>query len=268
MQFQGVLGHEFVGEVMQAGDPGWVGMRVVADINAGCNQCNACAAGDSHHCASRTVLGIAGRNGCLAELVVMPERCLVPVPEDLDNDSAVFAEPLAAALHVLDAVPDSIREAVVLGDGKLGLLTALALLGAGKRVTLVGHHQRKLDIARNAGATVALSADGIGRKPLVVEATGSASGLQQALSLAAPRATVILKTTVAGNVTADLAPVVIDELHIIGSRCGDLRRAVQVLSRGDVDPRPLIDARYPLHQGLDALEHAGRKGVLKVLVEP
>lgn len=271
MGFSGVPGHEFVGEVVAADDPRWLGRRVVADINAGCGACDDCRTGQGHHCATRTVLGIRGRAGAFAELVAVPERCLVAVPDAVSDELAVFAEPLAAALHVLDEVdPGRPGRAVVLGDGKLGLLIARALAGAGVATTLIGRHAHKLALARAGGVTTALAdalPAGVGGAPLVVEATGSAEGLATALALVAPRGTVVVKTTVAGPITVDLAPVVIHELRLVGSRCGDLARAIGALARGEVDPRPLIEARYPLARAVEALAHAGRRGALKVLVE-
>lgn len=278
MGFRGVPGHEFVGEVLECDEPGWRGRRVVADINAGCGACDDCAraGGDAgHHCARRTVLGIAGRAGALAEQLTVPTRCLVAVPDALPDERAVFAEPLAAALHVLDELDaaGAPRDApvVVLGDGKLGLLIALALRGAGVVVTLVGHHADKLAHAARAGVETVLERD-LGRARdgtagLVVEATGSAGGLTRALALARPRGTVVLKTTVAGPVSVDLAPVVVHELRLVGSRCGDIARAIDALARGAVDPTALIAARYPLADAARALAHAGARGVLKVLVD-
>lgn len=271
MGFAGVPGHEFVGEVVAADDAGWIGRRVVADINAGCGACEDCVTGRGHHCAARTVLGIRGRSGAFAELVAVPERCLVAVPEAVSDELAVFAEPLAAALHVLDELdPRGPGRAVVLGDGKLGLLIARALAGAGVDTTLVGRHPHKLALARAVGVTTALAdalPAGVGGAPLVVEATGSERGLAEALALAAPRGTVVLKTTVAAPITVDLAPAVIHELRLVGSRCGDIARAVAALARGEVDPRPLIEARYPLARAAEALAHAGRRGALKVLID-
>lgn len=269
MGFVGVPGHEFVGVVTACEDPSWVGKRVVADINAGCGVCDDCVQRGGHHCDRRTVLGILGRSGAFAERLAVPARCLVEVPAQVPDDAAVFAEPLAAALHVLDEAEASDGRVLVLGDGKLGLLIARALLGAGREVTLVGRHPHKLALAESAGARVALEPEArdIERARLVVEATGSAVGLALALRLTQPRGTVVLKTTVAGPTSVDLSPVVIDELRLVGSRCGDLSRAVAALATGEVDPRPLIEARYPLAQATDALAHAGRKGALKVLVD-
>lgn len=280
MGYRGVLGHELVGEVVET-DPqdeaAWRGKRVVADINAGCGACADCRDRQGHHCATRSVLGIVGRDGALAEELVIPARCLVAVPDALDDARAVFAEPLAAALHVLDEVqelarvePSAARKAVVLGDGKLGLLIAHALRSAALEVLLIGHHEAKLALARAVGARTKLErdVDPIGdASSLVVEATGSAAGLALALSLTRPRGTLVLKTTVAGPTSVDLSPIVVNELRVIGSRCGDLRRAIDALARGAVDPSALVAARYPLAQAEAAMEHAARKGALKVLVE-
>ena len=277
MGFTGVPGHEFVGEVLAADEPKWIGKRVVADINAGCGACPDCTAGAGHHCARRTVLGIVGRSGSFAELVTAPERCLVEVPETLTDDRAVFAEPLAAALHVLDEIDLSFsrstarpRRAIVLGDGKLGQLIVRALASQGVATTLVGRHAHKLLLAASAGVETFLESELPASRrgaDLVVEATGSEGGLASALTLVAPRGRVVLKTTVASKLTVDLAPVVIHEIRVVGSRCGDMQRAVDVLARGQVDPLPLVEARYPLARADEALAHAGRRGTLKVLID-
>lgn len=271
MGFRGVPGHELVGEVIAA-DAQWVGKRVVADINAGCGTCDDCTKRDGHHCERRTVLGILGRSGAFAELVAIPERCLVAVPDGLVDDRAVFAEPLAAALHVLDEIeaPTPKTRAIVLGDGKLGQLIALALAGSGVRTTLVGHHESKLANVRPAGVEAILEADipaSLKGAELVVEATGSEGGLARALELVAPRGTVVLKTTVASKVTLDLAPIVINEVRVVGSRCGDIQRAVDMLACGGVDPSGLVEARYPLARADEALAHAGRRGAMKILID-
>jgi threonine dehydrogenase-like Zn-dependent dehydrogenase len=272
MGFRGVPGHEMVGEVVAADAPDWIGRRVVADINAGCGACEDCIERDGHHCERRTVLGILGRAGAFAELVTIPERCLVAVPDRLVDDRAVFAEPLAAALHVLDEIdPASPRSrAVVLGDGKLGQLIALALAGSGIATTLVGHHEHKLANVRPAGVDAFLESampSSLKGAPLVVEATGSEGGFARALELVAPRGTVVLKTTVAAKLTVDLAPIVINEVRVVGSRCGDMKRAVDMLAAGGVDPSGLVEARYPLARADEALAHAGRRGAMKILVD-
>jgi len=266
MGFRGVPGHEAVGEVVEADDRSWLGRRVVADINAGCGACPACRADRGHHCATRTVLGIVGRGGAMAELFAVPERCLVAVPDHLDDDRAVFAEPLAAALHVLDAI-DGADRAIVLGDGKLGLLTALALTQAGVATTVIGHHRAKLDRLPGVAGLLADQVPAGLTAPVVVEATGSAAGLARAIGLCAPRGTLVLKSTIAAAHAVDLAPVVIHELTLVGSRCGDLARAIDVLAGGRIDPRPLIDARFPLAEADRALARAGQRGVLKVLID-
>ncbi|MET0285035.1 MAG: alcohol dehydrogenase catalytic domain-containing protein [Polyangiales bacterium] len=263
MGYQGVLGHEFVADVIDADDASLRGRRVVADINASCNRCEVCARGDGHHCPQRSVLGILGRDGALAEQFLVPAHTLVEVPDQVPDERAVFAEPLAAALHVLDDLPH--EPCVVLGDGKLGLLIAAAIAQSGRRVTVVGHHAHKLELARAFGAEGVLEQElALTHVAAVIEATGSSAGLTRALSLLRPRGTLVLKTTVAGASDVDLSPIVINELRVLGSRCGDLSRAVQVLR--SLDPTPLIAARYPLSQAEAAFAHAASKGTLKVLV--
>ncbi len=270
MGYRGVLGHEFVGDVVEADSREWVGRRVVADINAGCGACAECRERAGHHCESRTVLGILGRDGAMEERFTVPERCLVAVPDGLADDRAVFAEPLAAALHVRGDVPRGPDPVVVLGDGKLGQLVSRALLSDGRRTIVVGHHEEKLALARAAGAEAVLerdlAGDGLG-VPAVVEATGSAGGLALALRLVRPRGTVVLKTTVAARTEVDLSPVVVNELRVVGSRCGDMADAVRALGSGAVDPTSLIAARYPLARADAALEHASRRGTMKILVD-
>jgi threonine dehydrogenase-like Zn-dependent dehydrogenase len=265
--YSGVLGHELVGVVDDA-DPQWPGRRVVADINVGCGRCSVCRTGDARHCPARTSLGIRARPGVFAERVAIPRGNLVEVPETVPDDLAVFAEPLAAALHVLDE-PHAGGPITVLGDGKLGLLIALAIAAAGHEVELIGRHASKLEIAARAGVTTMLEREleDAPRATLVVEATGHPSGLARALQLVHPRGTIVLKTTVAAPTPIDLTAVVVNELRVVGSRCGELRRAIELLASGRVDPRPLIAARYQLTHAEQALEHAAQKGVLKVLID-
>jgi threonine dehydrogenase-like Zn-dependent dehydrogenase len=268
LDFRGVLGHELVGRVEQ-GSHEWLGARVVSEINFACGICSACRAGLGRHCPSRRVLGIAGADGAFAELVVLPIACLHRVPQDVPDDAAVFAEPLAAAFEILEQVPvDQDTEALVLGDGKLGLLVAQVLRAAGARTRLVGKHQHHLDIARARGIETCLLAEW-DRKPalVVVEATGKAEGIALALAAARPRGIVVLKSTVADRVSIDLAPVVIHELTLVGSRCGPFAPALAALASGSVEVRALVSARLPLERGVEALELAARPGTLKVVLE-
>ncbi|MFO7567913.1 MAG: alcohol dehydrogenase catalytic domain-containing protein [Enhygromyxa sp.] len=266
--FRGVLGHEFVGLVDRE-DPHWPGRRVVADINIGCGRCPACLTSDGHHCRARTTLGIRGRPGVFAERVAVPRAKLVAVPDEVDDERAVFAEPLAAALHVLDDAPDE-GPITVLGDGKLGILIALSLRAAGRSVELIGRHPAKLAIAEGSGIPTLLEPDleDAPRSSMIVEATGNPSGLSRALQLVHPRGTIVLKTTTAGPSAVDLTPLVVNELRLVGSRCGDMRRAVDLLASGRLDPRPLIAARYLLDDAERALAHAAAPGVAKILIAP
>ncbi|MFQ5893208.1 MAG: alcohol dehydrogenase catalytic domain-containing protein [Nitrospinota bacterium] len=268
MDFEGVLGHEFVAEVVEADTPPLVGQRVVGEINCPCRECPTCAEGIPNHCPDRTVLGILGRDGAFAEYTTLPEANLHPLPEGLEERTAVFAEPLAAALQVLDQVPiDEETTACVLGDGRLGLLVAQVLRTTGCRLTVLGHHEHNLDILRARGIAASLASEASGvRYGVVVEVTGSPAGLRHALDLVAPRGTVVQKTTVAGETTFALAPVVIDEVTIVGSRCGPLGKAVEWLAAGRVEVEPLIEATYPLAEGLEAFQHAARRGARKVLL--
>jgi 2-desacetyl-2-hydroxyethyl bacteriochlorophyllide A dehydrogenase len=270
MDFRGIPGHEFVGDVLACDDSRWLGKRVVGDINAGCGKCRDCVEALGHHCASRDVLGIVGRPGCFAEQFTLPVRNLVEVPDHVADEVAVFAEPLAAGLHVVEELAEQPGQRVaVLGDGKLGLLTALALHAAGHAVSLIGHHDSKLDLARQAGLRGLLEselADQDTHFDLVVEATGNPRGLERALQLVRPRGQVILKSTVAGKFEIDLAPLVIHEIRLIGSRCGNMREAMQLLASGKINPEPLVTATYPLAAAVEALQHGGRKGAMKVLI--
>lgn len=265
--FRGTLGHEFVGEVERCDDAAWIGRRVVAEINATCGRCEACLVGMRSHCLAREVLGIRGRDGAFAERVVVPVANLHVVPEGLPDECAVFAEPVAAALQILAQVPIARGDAVVvLGDGKLGLLVAMVLVRHGCEVTVLGRHARKLAVAATLGARTARPGElGSRRFAWVVEASGSASGLQHALTLVRPRGTLVLKSTVHGASPIAMSPVVVDELTIVGSRCGPFASALAAL--GAIDPRPLVDHVLPLAQALEAFALAQTPGVLKVLLD-
>jgi len=268
--FRGVLGHEFVGAVESApGRDDLVGKRVVGEISATCGVCEACLAGRGRHCAARTVLGISGRDGCIAEFCVLPACNLHPVPPSVPDEAAVFVEPLAAAYRIPEQIAfDGGERVLVMGDGKLGLLTAMALAGLAGEVVVSGRHEEKLAIAAAAGARTVMAGevDETGFD-MVVEATGSPSGLAEALARVRPLGTVVLKSTVAGETTAPLSAAVVNEVTMIGSRCGPFEPALRALESGKVDPSPLVTARYSLDDAEAALARAAEPGVLKVLVD-
>ena len=271
--FEGTLGHEFVGVVESApGAPGLEGRRVVGEINAGCGRCQLCRAGDSRHCPERTVLGIVGRDGAFAEYLRLPATNLLPVPDDVPDERAVFTEPLAAACGVAERVRiERETRVAVVGDGKLGLLCAQALrAGTRATVTLVGRHERKLEVARGRGVRTAkageLPASYARAFDVAVEASGSPAGFETALGLLRPRGTLVLKSTFHGKTELDAAPVVVDEISIVGSRCGRFRPALELLRRGAVETDALIDAEFPLSEGPRAFERAAEPGAMKVLL--
>lgn len=272
MGFQGVLGHEFVGVVEgPAGHP-LLGRRVVGEINCGCGACDWCASGLERHCPKRTVLGILGRAGAFAEFLALPERNLHEVPAGAADEAAVFCEPLAACFEPLAQRPELARSRVlVIGDGRLGLLQAQVLRRAGAEVAVLGRHPAKLSLLEGLGIarfTAPAEAGAEGRWPAVVEVTGTAGGFGLALSLTAPRGLLVLKSTVAAREPLDLAPAVIDEIEILGSRCGPFPPALEALALGAVRTAPMIHARFPLAEGLEALRRAGERGTLKVLLAP
>lgn len=269
MGFSGVLGHEFVGVVERAGDaPELVGQRVVGEINAYCGQCPTCRRGDPTHCPHRTTLGIDRRNGTMANYFTLPANLLYPVPAAVPDEWAVFTEPLAAACEILEQV--HIRptdRVVVLGDGKLGLLIAQVLQLTGCNLLAVGRHENKLAILKKRGIPTQLAGESV--EPgadVVVEVTGSAQGFATARSLVRPRGTLVLKSTFHGDVSLNLSMVVVDEVTLVGSRCGPFPAALRLLAQRLVDVEPLIHATLPLNQGLAAFDRAVAPGVLKVLL--
>jgi threonine dehydrogenase-like Zn-dependent dehydrogenase len=243
---------------------------VVGEINFACRRCAACRSGLPRHCPTRRVMGILNADGAFAEYVAVPAANLHAVPDGVSDDAAVFSEPLAAAFEILEQVRVERGTAcVVLGDGKLGLLAAQVLAQAGARVLAVGKHDDKLAILRRRGIeTVPLQGWDRARADLVVEATGSAAGFALAVAATRPRGTLVLKSTVADGVSLNLAPLVIDEITVVGSRCGPFAPALGALADGRVDVTSLIAARHRLADGLEALHHAAQPGVLKVLIEP
>lgn len=270
MNFRGVAGHEFVGEVVEPDHHPLIGRRVVGEINAACGRCKVCRRGLPRHCSRRTVLGIAGRDGAFADFLTLPARNLHLVDDAISDSQAVFVEPLAAAFEILEQTNISANDRVlVIGDGKLGLLCVLVLQRVGCELFLSGRHPERMARIQPCHVTWLHA----GERPdepfdLVVEASGRADGLARALELVRPRGTVVLKTTIADAHTVNLAPVVIDEIALLGSRCGPFRPALRALGAGDVRTEPLIEATYPLDNALAALEHAGRPGALKILLQP
>ncbi len=265
LDFRGTPGHEWVGEVTAAPNASLIGARVVGEINFGCGTCARCRAGLARHCETRRVQGIVGADGALADFLAVPVAVLHRVPDAVPDRAAVFAEPLAAAFEILEQLGDvADRRAVVLGDGKLGLLVAQVLHGAGATVVLAGRHAEKLARAAALGVPTGTPEAGA---DLVVDATGSPDGLRNALALVRPRGTIVLKTTVAAEHRLDLAPAVINEVTVVGSRCGPFAPALAALAGGAVAVEPLIDAVLSLDDGVEAFERAATPGTLKVLVD-
>jgi threonine dehydrogenase-like Zn-dependent dehydrogenase len=267
--FSGIPGHEFVGEVVEAETASLIGKRVVGEINLACHHCEWCARGLERHCPKRTVLGIVKHPGAFRSFLTLPESNLHVVPRSIPDEHAVFVEPLAAACEILDQVKILARtEVAVLGDGKLGLLISQVLQAHGARVHQFGRHREKLKIAERAGVTAEI----VGSKlpaaayDFVVDATGSAEGLRQAVQITRPRGTIILKSTVHGEVAIDTAPVIVNEVTLVGSRCGRFEPALKLLAGGKINVADMISSSLPLDEAPRAFEEAAKRGVLKVLL--
>jgi threonine dehydrogenase-like Zn-dependent dehydrogenase len=273
--FRGVPGHEFVGVVDRADDPRFVGRRIVGDINLTCGECPACLAGRPTHCHRRTTLGIRQHDGILAEYVTLPVRNVHFVPDNVPDEVAVFAEPTAAACRILEQVHiEPTDRLIVLGDGKIGLLIAQVLAVTGCHVTVVGRHAAHLALLASRGIETALEgqylagADPLVGADIVVECTGQPDGFHAAYRLVRAGGTLVLKSTYPGPFPIDLVHTVVDEVRIIGSRCGPMEPALRLLERHLIDVECLVEAIYPLDDALAAYEHAARRGALKVLVRP
>ena len=268
--FHGVLGHEFVGVVEEADDPAWQGRRVVGEINAACGNCPTCRAGRPTHCPNGTTLGINGRDGVLAEYFCLPAENLHLVPDAVPDEVAIFTEPLAAACEILEQVHVQPTDRVILlGDGKLGLLVAQTLALTGCELTVVGRHPDKLAMLANRGIATQVEGAGLeGRADVVVECTGQPEGFLAARKMVRPRGTVVLKSTYHGEIQADLSRIVVDEVTLVGSRCGPFAPALRLLAQQLVDVTPMIEAEYRLADALAAFEHAARRGTLKILIRP
>ena len=270
--FSGTIGHEFVGVVEAAPDaPEWIGKRVVGEINAGCGSCEKCRAGDSRHCPNRTVLGIHGRDGAHAEFLSLPTENLLEVPANVTDSQAVFAEPLAAAFGIAEQIEINQETRVaVIGDGKLGVLCAFALALKSKNTVLIGKHREKLALAEKRNIETLLLSDAVPRSnrsfDVVVEASGSESGFAAALDLLKPRGKMVLKSTFQGKTNLEMWRVVVDEITVLGSRCGRFAPALGLLESGRVSVEDLISEEYPLAKGVEAMKRAAEKGVMKVLL--
>src|SRR6185312_7888252 len=269
--FSGTPGHEFVGEVTEAADKSWIGKRVVGEINLACGTCNWCKRGLGRHCPTRTVLGIVKHPGAFREFLTLPIHNLHRVPDSISSDHAVFIEPVAAACEILDQVkiPKGYPVAL-LGDGKLGLLIAQVLQAHGAHVHLFGRHREKMRLVEKAGVTTELLPKKLPQRAYrwIVDATGSAEGLRAAVTMCQPRGTIIMKSTVHGLVTLDTAPVIVNEITLVGSRCGRFEPAIRLLASGKVNVADLISAEFPLDRAAEAFAWAASKGVLKVLLRP
>ncbi len=271
--FAGTPGHEFVAEVADSDDPALLGKRVVGEINLACHACGWCARGLERHCPERTVLGIVRQPGAFSSFFALPERNLHVVPDTMSTETALFTEPVAAACEILDQVSIPSGETVAaLGDGKLGILISQVLTAHGCRVRQFGRHPEKLRIAGARGVETVIAGDNLPRREFrwVVDATGSSAGLRQAMGMVEPRGTVILKSTVHGEVPVDTAPIIVDEITLVGSRCGRFEPALELLSRGPrngIDVESMIAGRFPLSHAPEAFSRAAEPGVLKIILE-
>ncbi len=270
--FSGTIGHEFVGIVEQSSDsPEWIGKRVVGEINVGCGLCGLCLSGDPRHCETRTVLGIHGRDGCHAEFLQLPARNLLEVPAGISDEQAVFAEPLAAAFGISEQVEmNTDTKVAVIGDGKLGILCAMCASQRSDNVMLIGKHRSKLAKAVGVNIERVLLADVSGTLnrhfDVVIEASGSESGFATAVDLVRPRGKIVLKSTFHGAPVWEASRIVVDEITIVGSRCGRFAPALDLLANNKINVDQLISEEFQLSNGIKAIERAGEKGVLKVLL--
>lgn len=262
--FSGIPGHEFVGEI----DEGGRQRRVIGEINAVCHRCEACLAGRSSHCESRNVLGIINRNGAFADYLTLPAENLHFVPDGLSTEEAAFTEPLAAALEIQEQVkitPDD--RVLVVGDGKLGQLIAQSLALTGCKLVVAGRHERKLGLLRNLGIETRMAEEITPHRfDVAIDSTGSPEGFAAARMSLRPRGTLVMKSTYAGELRVNASSLVVDEITLVGSRCGPFAPALRLLAERRIDVRPMIDVSYPLEDGVRAFEHAQKSGVLKVSI--
>lgn len=267
--FSGVLGHEFVGIVESCKDIRWIGKRVAGEINAGCGQCLWCQKGQSRHCPSRITLGIDRLNGCMADYCVLPISNLIEIPANISDDRAVLIEPLSAACEILEQLSlNGSQRIVVLGDGRLGILCAWVLSTVASDVTLIGHHPEKLALSLWNNIKIDHDGNNCSGADVVVEATGSATGLAEAMTLCRPRGIIVLKSTVAVSEAINLSPIVIHELTVMGSRCGQFRHGLSLMAKHpDMPLERLITNRFPIESATEAFVMAAQNSAIKILLD-
>ncbi len=269
MGFTGIPGHEFVGVVEEAGNPDFVGKRVVGEINCPCRSCSMCSSGLTNHCVQRTVLGIKGRDGAFAEYLTLPLENLHLLPEEMSDEQAVFVEPVAAAFEILEQTKISDRDRIVIvGDGRLGILCAQVLMTTGAELTVIGHHQEKLSTLVSLGIDTLLESESgaLQLADVVVDCSGSSAGFARSRELVRPGGRLVLKSTFASSVQVNLSSLVVDEITLIGSRCGPFLPAISAIAKNEVKVSSMVSAVYPMAQGVEAFERAASPGVLKVLL--
>ncbi|MBE7706516.1 MAG: alcohol dehydrogenase [Cyanobacteria bacterium SIG30] len=274
MGYKGVLGHEFVGVVENVSDDedkNLIGKRVVGEINLGCNNCQWCASGLQRHCPNRQTLGIWNKDGCFSEYFTLPIKNLLEVPDNVSDSEAVMVEPIAAACEILEQLHIKPMDKVaILGDGKLGLCISLVLNAMNVNLTHIGKHKDKLQISNNAGSKILNLEDTKNLNAcfdVVIEATGSVGGFEKSLSLVKPRGVLVLKSTIASNEGLNLAGVVVNEITVLGSRCGQFAPALKLLSEGKIDVNPLISKIYNVDDAIEAFEENTKKETLKILIK-
>ena len=267
MQYRGVPGHEFAGRVVESKNSSILGKRVVGEINAGCGRCATCASGLGRHCPERTVLGILGRDGAFAEFLRLPDNNLIVIPDSITDEVAVFTEPVAAAYEIFEQVHLSRNQTIaVIGDGRLGAIVAMALKGEKYQPLVAGHHREKLARLAKLGFDAAEESSLRDKFEVVIDCSGSGSGFRRAAEIVRPRGKIILKSTAAAAAEINLAPIVVNEITVIGSRCGRFEPALDALAAGRIDPRPLVDGIFPLDEGVKAFEAAKHPLNFKILL--
>src|SRR5271163_4656347 len=268
MQYRGVPGHEFAGRVVESQNASLRGQRVVGEINAGCGRCATCLSGLARHCPNRTVLGILGRDGAFAEFLRLPDANLIPIPDSIPDDTAVFVEPLAAAYEIFEQTHLAHNQTiVVLGDGRLGALVAMTLKGEKYLPVVAGHHREKLARLAELGLKTAEESLLRDKFDVAIECSGSESGFRRAIELVRPRGKIILKSTAAAAAEINLAPIVVNEISVVGSRCGRFQPALDALAAGRIDPSALIDGTFALDDGVSAFEAAKNPHNFKILLK-